>query len=85
MTRRASVVRGREAPPCEVGDWRWTCGCHEVSRMVMDGVEAITSVERRLRWSAVEKARLVGAMNEPGAVVTEVARGAGVEMNLPYR
>jgi transposase len=36
--------------------------------MTMDRIEVITSVERRRRWSRVEKARLVAAMDEPGAV-----------------
>jgi transposase len=53
--------------------------------MAMDRVEVITSVERRRRWSAAEKARLVAAMDEPGAVVTEIARVAGVEASLLYR
>ena len=38
--------------------------------MTMDRIEVITSVERRRRWSAAEKARLVAAMNEPDAVVS---------------
>ena len=42
--------------------------------MTMDRVEVITWVERRRRWSAAEKARLVAAMDEPGAVVTEIAQ-----------
>src|SRR5271165_3250134 len=53
--------------------------------MTMDRIEVITSVERRRRWSAAEKARLVAAMNEPGAVVTEIARSAGVVASLLYR
>jgi transposase len=53
--------------------------------MVMDRVEVITSVERRRRWSSAEKARLVAAMNERGAVVSEVARSAGVDASLLYR
>ena len=53
--------------------------------MVMDGVEVITSVERRRRWSATEKARLVAAMNEPGAMVSEIARREGVDASLLYR
>src|ERR1022692_3872998 len=53
--------------------------------MVMDRVEVITSVERRRRWSAAEKARLVAAMNEPGSVVSEVARSEGVDASLLYR
>jgi transposase len=53
--------------------------------MVMDRVEVITSVERRRRWSSAEKARLVAAMNEPDAVVTEIARCEGVDASLLYR
>ena len=53
--------------------------------MTMDRIEVITSVERRRRWSAAEKARLVAAMNEPGAVVTEIARRAEVNASLLYR
>ncbi len=51
----------------------------------MDRIEVITSVERRRRWSAAEKARLVAAMDEPGAVVTEIARNAEVCASLLYR
>jgi transposase-like protein len=39
--------------------------------VAMNRVEVITSVERRRRWSMAEKARLVAAMEEPDAVVTE--------------
>ena len=53
--------------------------------MVMDRVEVITSVERRRRWSSAEKGRLVAAMNEPGAVVSEIARSAGIDASLLYR
>ena len=53
--------------------------------MVMDRIEVITSVERRRRWSTAEKARLVAAMNEPGAVVGEIARSEGVDASLLYR
>ena len=53
--------------------------------MTMDRIEVITSVERRRRWSAAEKARLVAAMDEPGAVVTEIARKAEVNASLLYR
>jgi transposase len=53
--------------------------------MTMDRVEVITSVERRRRWSVAEKARLVAAMDEPGAVVTEIARSAEVNASLLYR
>ena len=53
--------------------------------MAMNRVEVITSVERRRRWSMAEKARLVAAMDEPDAVVTEIARAAGVDVSLLYR
>ena len=53
--------------------------------MTMDRIEVITSVERRRRWSTAEKARVVAAMDEPGAVVTEIARRAEVDANLLYR
>ncbi len=53
--------------------------------MTMDRIEVITSVERRRRWSAAEKARLVAAMDAPGAVVTEIARRAEVSASLLYR
>ena len=53
--------------------------------MAMNRIEVITSVERRRRWSTAEKARLVAAMDEPGAVVTEIARAAGVDVSLLYR
>jgi transposase len=53
--------------------------------MAMDRIEVITSVERRRRWSAAEKARLVAAMEEPGAVATEIARTGGVDASLLYR
>ena len=53
--------------------------------MTMDRIEVITSVERRRRWSPAEKARLVAAMNEPGAVVTKIARSEGVDASLLYR
>ena len=53
--------------------------------MIMDRIELITSVERRRRWSSAEKARLVAAMNEPDAVVTEIARCERVDASLLYR
>ena len=53
--------------------------------MTMDRIEVITSVERRRRWSRTEKARLVAAIDEPGAVVTEIARRAEVNASLLYR
>ena len=51
----------------------------------MNRIEVITPVERRRRWSAADKARLVAAMNEPGAIAAEIARDAGVDASLLYR
>lgn len=51
----------------------------------MSRIEVITSVERRQRWSRADKARLVAAMEEPDAIVTEIARKAGVDASLLYR
>ena len=41
-------------------------------------VEIITSVERRRRWSAAERRRLVTVTLAPGANVSAIAREAGV-------
>jgi transposase len=48
-------------------------------------VEVITSVERRRRWSASEKERLVAASLEPGAVVSALAREAGLHPSQLYK
>ena len=53
--------------------------------MAMNRIEVVTSVERRRRWSAADKARLVAAINERGAVASEIARDAGVDVSLLYR
>ena len=47
-------------------------------------VEVITSVERRRRWSAAEKERLVAASLQPGAVVSALAREAGLHPSQLY-
>lgn len=47
-------------------------------------IEVITSVERLRRWSAAEKERLVAALLEPGAIVSEVARAAGIHRSQLY-
>jgi len=46
--------------------------------MSKPAIEVITSVERRRRWSAAEKERLVAASLERGATVSAVAREAGI-------
>jgi len=52
--------------------------------MTNSQVEVITSVERRRRWSAAEKERLVAASLQPGAVVSTLAREAGVHPSQLY-
>ena len=49
------------------------------------GIEVITSVQRRRRWSRTEKERIVAAAMEPGAVVSEIARAAGVHSSQLFR
>jgi len=51
---------------------------------VSKAVEVITSVERRRRWSAAEKERLVAASLEPGGSVSAVARQAGMHPSQLY-
>jgi transposase len=41
-------------------------------------IEVITSVQRRRRWTAAEKERIVAASLEPGAVASAIARDAGI-------
>src|SRR5260370_8438509 len=48
-------------------------------------VEVITSVERRRRWSSAEKEQLVAASLEPCAVVSALAREAGVHPSQLYK
>jgi transposase len=46
-----------------------------------DRVEIITSVQRRRRWTASEKVRMVEETSEPGMTVSLVARRHGVAPN----
>src|ERR1700745_1043678 len=46
-----------------------------------DRVEIITSVQRRRRWTAPEKVRMVEETFEPGMTVSLVARRRGVAPN----
>lgn len=48
-------------------------------------VEVITSVERRRRWSLEQKRRIVAAAIEPGAIASEVARAAGIQVSQLFR
>ena len=51
----------------------------------MNRIEVITSVERRRRWSRLEKERWVSALTDPGANASDIARQAGIERSLLYR
>jgi transposase len=53
--------------------------------MAKTQVEVITSVERRRRWCLAEKEQLVAASLEPGAVVSAVAREAGLHPSQLYK
>lgn len=53
--------------------------------MANNRLEVITSVARRRRFSRAEKERVVSALMEPGANVSEVAREAGVDRGQLYR
>jgi len=46
-----------------------------------DRIEVITSVQRRRRWAASEKVRMVEETFEPGATVSLIARRHGVAPN----
>lgn len=46
--------------------------------------EILVGPERRRRWSAEEKARIVAEASAPGATVAEVARRHDVSRNLIY-
>ena len=51
----------------------------------MGRMTLITGGERRRRWSDEERARILAAIEEPGAVVAEVARRADVCTSLVYK
>ena len=53
--------------------------------MAKTQVEVITSVERRRRWSSAEREQLVAASLEPGAVVSALAREAGLHPSQLYK
>lgn len=50
----------------------------------IDRVEIITSVQRRRRWSAEEKARIVQETYAPGMSVSLVARQHGIAPNQVF-
>lgn len=51
----------------------------------VDRVEVITSVQRRRRWSAEDKARIVQETYAPGMSVSLVARQHGVAPNQVFK
>ena len=51
----------------------------------MGRMTLITGVERRRRWSLEERAQILAAIDEPGAVLAEVARRADVCTSLVYK
>ena len=52
---------------------------------IIDRVEVITSVQRRRRWSAEEKAQIVQETWAPGMSVSLVARRRGIAPNQLFR
>ena len=53
--------------------------------MTRHPIEVITSVERRRRWPREDKERLVAACLEPRAVLSEIARSAGIHVSQFFR
>lgn len=51
----------------------------------MGRMTLMTGDERRRRWSDEERARILAAVDEPGAVVAEVARRADICTSLVYK
>jgi transposase len=51
----------------------------------MGRMTLISGGERRRRWSSEERAQILAAIEEPGAVVAEVARRADVCTSLVYK
>jgi transposase len=51
----------------------------------MGRMTLITGGERRRRWSAEERAQILAAIEEPGAVVADVARRADICTSLVYK
>lgn len=53
--------------------------------MARHPIEVITSVERWPRWSREDKERLVAACFEREAVISEIARAAGIHISQLFR
>jgi transposase len=48
-------------------------------------IEVITGPARRRRWSTEQKLRIIEESDEPGTLVSEIARRQGVAANLLFR
>jgi hypothetical protein len=59
--------------------------CTGVRDGAMARVEVITGRERRRRWSAEQKRAIVLESFAPGAIVSDVARGADISSGQIYR
>jgi transposase len=53
--------------------------------MTTHPIEVIRSAERRRRWSREEKEQLLAACIEPDAVISEIARAAGIHVSQLFR
>jgi len=51
----------------------------------MGQVTLISGRERRRQWSAEDRARILGAISAPGAVVAEIARREDICTSLVYK
>ena len=51
----------------------------------MGRMTLITGVERRRRWSLEERGQILAAIDEPGAILAEVARRADICTSLVYK
>ena len=51
----------------------------------MSRMTLITGDERRRRWSEEDRVRILAAIEEPGAVVAEVARREDICTSLVYK
>jgi transposase len=54
-------------------------------KVYMVPIEVITSVQRRRRWSAVEKKAMVRQAEQPGMSISAVARKYGIHPNQLFR
>lgn len=53
--------------------------------MTKHPIDVITSVGRRRRWSREDKERVDATCLEPGAVLSEIARTAGIHVSQFFR